>query len=618
MSLENFGKEQIGKLLLGLGCLVGFSFLFTSTLNKPVENGGDSLEREKKRSTQQIEDLRELRDKLATGDGEEGLENPGGSSKPFRDLYVEKLKQRQERKKGLGENTVEAETDKEALSPFQREVKAMDKMAQERAERGGMGQEEVKTISLPFLDKNSKKKAFTEDSSDSDVKKVDLRTPESEKAPFADLIAEINSKKPSEAAEARKKLVNALYQKIGSTDPSFSLVAGETFLAEVRPENREDLAFLLKDGEGNLLQKNYLIKALGKVGDETSVKALKFEYSHASDELIRQELVRAVGNIGHVSGEPFLNQILAGDLVQSEEIVKLVYAAFARIGSPSSKDRLFNLKGSLNKKTGQGEKEALVRAHNVVSGLVDFEAVDQGIPGGSTLNLRYKGTEYFFYHPAFRDAGMAKPWLLICVHGAQVRAEKLFELCLKASKNRNVAVLAPVFDHFTYPDFGFLDRSSTDLRPDIRFWEIVNHVAELAGIQTRELFIYGEEKGGDFVSRIVMDRPDRFSRAVAFNADYPRLTGKKLIPEGINPSPLLPEVNFDIYGFIKTDFLILTPTSKPSRTKSSFYKGLTREAIRKGYSMRVLTGETSGKKFGANAGLDYLFKNRPKGMKYQR
>ena len=622
MVLDNFGKEKIGKLLLGLLCLGVFGFFFVSTFNKSATRERVdklALEKNKKQqeSEKQIEDLRELREKLVKGSDSDELKNPEDSSKSFREMYAERLKRR-ESKEVKFQGTESTSLNDSSLSPFQREVNAMDQMSKEATERRRQGKDKVKEISLPFLERDSQNSPKYKDSPDGEFRRIDRRTQQSQKSPFTDLIAKINSKKPSEAAIERRKLLEALFRKIEDRDQWTALIAGETFFSESREEHREYLANTLKDGGGNILQKLFLIKSLGKVGDESSIKALRFEYSHASDEIIRQELVKAVGEIGHPSGETFLNQILAGDLAQSSEVVKLVYAAFAKIGSPSAKDRLFNLNSSTTKRSDPGEKAALAKAYSVVAGEVDNDAIDKGIPGGSKLNLRYKGTEYFFYHPAFRDAGLAKPWLLVCVHGSLIRAEEIFDICRKGSKNRNVAVLAPVFDHFSYPDFGFLDRHSSELRADLRFWEIVEHVAEIAGVQTREMFIYGEEKGGDFVARVVMDQPGRFSRAVAYNADYPKLTGDKLVPEGIKPSPLFPDIEFDIYGFIKTDFLILTPSSQGSRTRGSFYKSLTREAIQKGYSMRISTKATGAKKFGVKPALDYLFKNRPKGMKYQR
>ena len=420
MALDNFGKEKIGKLALGLLCLAVFGFFFVSTFNKTDKKESvDRLALEKKKKQQesenQIKDLRELREKLVKGSDSDQLKNPEDSSKSFREMYAERLKRKEAEVKGVEGSIGKSDP---SLSPFQREVDAMDQMSKEATERRRQGKDNVKEISLPFLDRDSKESAKGKDVADGDIKRVDRRTEQSKKSPFSDLIAQINSKKPSEAVVERRKLLEALFRKTGDADLSTALIAGETFLSESRNEHREYLATTLKDGGGNTLQKLFLIKALGKVGDESSIKALRFEYSHASDEIVRQELVKAVGQIGHSSGETFLNQILAGNLAQSSEVVKLVYAAFARIGSPSAKNRLFNLNSATNKRSDPAEKAAIAKAYSVVAGQVDNDAIDKGIPGGSKLNLRYRGTEYFFYHPAFRDAGLAKPWLLVCVHGS--------------------------------------------------------------------------------------------------------------------------------------------------------------------------------------------------------
>ena len=158
MALDNFGKEKIGKLALGLLCLAVFGFFFVSTFNKTDKKESvDRLALEKKKKQQesenQIKDLRELREKLVKGSDSDQLKNPEDSSKSFREMYAERLKRKEAEVKGVEGSIGKSDP---SLSPFQREVDAMDQMSKEATERRRQGKDNVKEISLPFLDRDSK------------------------------------------------------------------------------------------------------------------------------------------------------------------------------------------------------------------------------------------------------------------------------------------------------------------------------------------------------------------------------------------------------------------------------------------------------------------------------
>ena len=196
-----------------------------------------------------------------------------------------------------------------------------------------------------------------------------------------------------------------------------------------------------------------------------------------------------------------------------EELRKRAASALGEIGTTQAE---YALRTSLaNLEDMVGAKNAAFWALKKLRGEIDEQRVDTEMPVGRRLELFYKGTRYLFYNPAYRRGSAIhkvglRPWLLVCVHDKDLRIDELFNICWKAGKKRQMAVLAPYFDNITYPNYG--DFNIHGLRSDKRLIEIIEHVGKYGSLNVREFYMFGYGTGGDFIQRFSLNYPKRIAR----------------------------------------------------------------------------------------------------------
>ncbi len=403
--------------------------------------------------------------------------------------------------------------------------------------------------------------------------------------------------KPQEQADpriGRKKespglthdaLIDALLQRMASPDERTRLEAGIALKETARLSDVPLLVRILKRGN-NRDKQLFLIETLASLQDRTAGEALRFEVRHGDLESQRAS-VTALGKLKYNWPIPVLVRVLRQS--EDEELRKRAASALGEIGTPQA---VYSLRTSLSSlEEAVGAKNAAFWALEKARGEIDDQLIDTKMPQGRRLQLYYKGMRYYFYHPAYRRGSSInkvglRPWLLVCVHDKDLRAEELFNICWRAGKKRQMAVLVPLFDNLHYPEFGNFNIRGD--RADKRLLELIEHVGRNASLTVREFFLFGYGVGGDFVQKFVMSYPLRIARA-AFESDEYTLPDTELyFPKGLNRTPLAPDVGIDMYKFLKTEsVLILRKNSESIRDGKGYYESVQHYADINGFRSRM-------------------------------
>lgn len=367
-------------------------------------------------------------------------------------------------------------------------------------------------------------------------------------------------------------LVDALLRRMSSPDERTRLEAGLALKKTATLSDVPLLVKLLKRGN-NQDKQLFLIETLGMLQDRRAAEALRFEVQHGDIESQRAA-VSALGKLGFDWPVPVLVRTLRK--AEDEELRKRAASALGEIGSTQA---IYSLRTSLAALDEfVGAKNAAFFALEKARGEIDDQQIDTKMPSGRRLQLYYKGTRYYFYHPtsrkesAIQKAGL-RPWLIVCVHDSDMRAEELFNICWRAGKKRQLAVLTPLFDNIRYPEFAnFNIRGS---RADKRLLELVEHVGNYASLSVREFYMFGYGKGGDFAQRFTMSYPKRIAKA-AFESDaYTQPDPEAYFPKGLNRSPLAPDISVNMYDVLKTDMaIIFRKNSDTLRDAKNFYEAM--------------------------------------------
>ncbi|MFN8392574.1 MAG: HEAT repeat domain-containing protein [Bdellovibrionota bacterium] len=367
-------------------------------------------------------------------------------------------------------------------------------------------------------------------------------------------------------------LMDEILRRLDSPDERTRLEATLALRKNAAQSDVEDLAKRLKQGN-NRDKQLAIIEALGLLQDKRAGDALRFEVDHG-DEYTRRAAVTALGNLNFNWPVPVLAKVLRKE--KSEELRKRAASALGQIGSPQA---IYTLRTTLSMlDEAPGAKNAAYWALEKARGEIDDEQIDTDMPRGRRLQLYYNGTRYYFYHPANRrEAGIEKsglrPWLLVCIHDSDLRAEEVFNICYRSAKKEGLAVLVPVIDNMRYPDYGNFNMRGE--RFDKRLLELVEHVGQHAGLTVREFFMFGYGMGGDFVQKFAMVYPKRIAKAAYECSNYTTPDAEAYFPRGLNRSPLAPDVQINMYDVMKTDqLLILRKNSETLRQGKEYFESM--------------------------------------------
>jgi len=366
--------------------------------------------------------------------------------------------------------------------------------------------------------------------------------------------------------------IDEVLRRLDSPDERTRLEATLALRKNVRQSDVENLATKLKQGN-NRDKQLAIIESLGALGDRRAGDALRFEIQHG-DDYTKAAAVTAMGYLNFNWPVPILAKVLRKE--KSDDLRKRAASALGQIGTPQA---IYTLRTSLALlEDSPGAKNAAFWALEKARGEIDEEQIDTEMPRGRRLQLYYKGTRYYFYHPANRrEAGIEKtglrPWLLVCIHDGDLRAEEVFNICYRSGKKALLAVLVPVIDNMRYPSYG--DMNIRGERFDKRLLELVDHVGERAGLTTREIFLFGYGIGGDFVQKFTMAYPTRIAKAAYECTNYTNPDPEAYFPKGLNITPLAPDIKVDMYPVMKADqLLILRKNSDSLRDGKEYFEAM--------------------------------------------
>lgn len=367
-------------------------------------------------------------------------------------------------------------------------------------------------------------------------------------------------------------LMDEILRRLDSPDERTRLEATLALRKNAQQSDVEDLAKRLKQGN-NRDKQLALIEALGGLQDKRAGDALRFEVDHG-DEVTRRAAVTALGNLNYNWPVPILAKVLRKD--KDEELKKRAASALGQIGTPQA---IYTLRTSLALlDENPGAKNAAFWALEKARGEIDEERIDTEMPRGRRIQLYYNGTRYYFYHPANRrEAGVDKsglrPWLLVCIHDGDLRAEEVFNICYRSAKKAQLAVLVPVIDNMRYPDYGTFNIRGE--RFDKRLLELIEHVGQHAGLNVREFYLFGYGTGGDFVQKFSMVYPKRIAKVAYECTGFTMPDPEAYFPKGLNRSPLSPDIGVDMYQVMKTDqMLILRKNSEALRNGKEYFEAM--------------------------------------------
>lgn len=384
---------------------------------------------------------------------------------------------------------------------------------------------------------------------------------------------------------SHEALIDALLRRMSSPDKRTRLEAGLALRKTAKLGDVPKLVKILKRGN-NRDKQLFLIETLAKLQDRRAGEALRFEVRHGDMES-KQAAVSALGKLKFNWPIPVLVRVLRK--AEDDELRKRAASALGEIGTTQAVYALRTSIATLEESVGA--KNAAFWALEKARGEIDDQLIDTKMPKGRRLQLFYKGTKYYFYHPAHRRGAAIhkvglRPWLLVCVHDNDLRAEELFNICWRAGKKRQMAVLVPTFDTIRFPDFGTFNIRAQ--RADKRLLELIEHVGKHASLTVREFYLFGYGQGGDFVQRFSMSYPKRIARSAFESNNFTSPDAESYFPDGLNRSPLAPDVGIDMYRFIKTDsVLILRKNSPTLREAKNFFESISHYADINGVRSRL-------------------------------
>lgn len=308
-----------------------------------------------------------------------------------------------------------------------------------------------------------------------------------------------------------------------------------------------DLVDALKIGNAAPIQQ-ILVRTLGKLGDIRATKALIFELEHGEEE-VKPFVITSLGQLKDDFALSYIFKKIQD--TKSIDLYARGTAAMARIGSLKAAYALRNLP------VPKTQHNLIMRQYRE-DALKYIAAQKEGTPPDSTefllgrdQRLYYKGLPFRFYQPGTRMDKTLKPWVMVCIHDDMYNHKKVYEVCKLMAKKHRVAVIAPVFNHIDYYDYGTFNLHGD--RTDKLLIDLIEHVKGKARLQTNEIYMVGFGSGGDYVHRFAFYYPDKIAKAFFQSANLIAISNKKYFPLGTKVSPFAPDLVFDVNRALKVD-----------------------------------------------------------------
>lgn len=343
---------------------------------------------------------------------------------------------------------------------------------------------------------------------------------------------------------------------------------------------------ILKQGP-SLAKKIAIIESLEKIKDRRVAEALRFEVERGEPEA-KRVAITALAALSFDWPVPIIADALKNG--SDYELQKRAASALAIIGSPQALYAAQNSFERLDRKPDPRVLNTLNYAIDYIKSKGNRSLTSTDMPAGRNLKLSFKGSDYFLYYPALKPKSSnlkhnINPRMLVCIHDESLEIEKLFSKCKEIAREKQMAVLVPLFDNISFPDYSEFNLGHR--RSDIWLLELISHVSEIAEIEKREIYMYGRGKGGDFVQRFAMVCPNRIAKAAALVENFVEPTTRSFFPNGFSTNPLAPEMKVSLSDFAKTDFVYMSLGGVESRKIRRYVEQLYTISELKGIHSRI-------------------------------
>ena len=159
--------------------------------------------------------------------------------------------------------------------------------------------------------------------------------------------------------------------------------------------------------------------------------------------------------------------------------------------------------------------------------------------------------------------------ILVAVHGISRNADDYVRLFSAAAGTHGAILVVPVFSRDRFADYQRLGASGRGLRPDRALDAVLAEVRRSVPGAGPRLLLFGHSGGGQFVHRYVMAQPERVTRYVVSAAGWYTLPDpNRAFPEGIGPTPLLPDLALDPRGFLRVPGCVMVGMRDQRRSRT--------------------------------------------------
>ena len=369
------------------------------------------------------------------------------------------------------------------------------------------------------------------------------------------------------AADEHRKLIDAILEDLRSSEQN-KRIDGAIFLERVI--QKSDVSYLLQrmgDFAPDPAMQAVIITALGTTHDASSALLLKKEFDMGARE-VKLAIIEAYGKMKDESVVQPLASIAAG--TDDPEILRRVAISLAAIGTPKALYVLQGISGKYSKGILQIIYSLAVKKAN---GELSDTKTDEEIPEAQKVDRSFEGLRYYFYRPVSQISTPPNVWLLVCIHGSDLALEQLFDNCQATAKQNKMAALVPFFDPIRFPEYDTFNLRGP--RSDRILLDLIDFLRERAHLRTKEFYLFGLEKGGDFAQRFALSNPTRMAR-VAFQASsYVAIDPNLYFPFGLRPPLRAPDLQFDLAAIVKMDMgILILPDKDAPRLVRKFYEPL--------------------------------------------
>jgi len=413
----------------------------------------------------------------------------------------------------------------------------------------------------------------------------------------------------AEYGKEHDKLIEELLKRLESKDDKDRIAAG---IALEETANEGDLPKLVETlKRGNVPEKQVeIIRVLGKLGNPRVAGALRFELEHGKELAIHQAIT-ALGKLHTNWAIPIL--VKAIPKTRLIGIKHMSYNDFQRtsrgivalyeIGTPRSIDALKVISVEMS----QEFAKLIHWLVKVSSGEIKLDEDINEIRRGKVHDLSFKRIPYKIYNATTLQKTPTRSKLLVCIHDFDFNIEALFSKCASIAKQRRMATLVPFFHPIDFLEYGTLNIRGR--RADLMLIELLDHVRKLSLVETQEIFLYGEGVGASFVQRFVMAYPRRIARAAAYNPALMLPDAERIFPVGIGINPRAPDLDLNIYDFLKTNLAIAYPQESSTVDIIENFSNLVLSYEQEhGVTLRIEVSEGIKKSKAFKGGMSYLFR----------